>query len=379
MSKKLILFLTALGGGLIALAAFNSVQVGACNVTIDENLTVTPNVISFETVFPQEVLFRPLNVNLSKTFINNPIYDDIEYRIIQRPKPRVDRQADRDYCAAHPTDRVRCYPSLCPYLSKEPDTTPANDSGVPAFHNPGVSSSIAYGRLAKSDNDIADIWTVDLATPCFRGECAQDWASFVKNRNPNANPDTYILDRNLEHERFGCDLVVEVLSISYSKATTRTLGFWQTHTAFTSRIFTEKFGGVMTVGTSTRARTITNIREAGRSILFGAYYASIPKKTNNTNRIAVDKARMQLLQQLVSAKLNCAAFGCVTTTQTLITNADSAYAGTNGSLMITLSGQLDLYNKSGDRIPIPPALGSSGNATPSISQRWANKVFWDSP
>ena len=139
--KKIILGSAA---GVLAIVLFGSIRVGAQNVTIDPNLNVSPNIISFETTFPGEVNFRPLTINLSPDFLQSPIHDDVEYRITQQTKPRIDTQAERDYCKQFPNDLSRCYPSLCPYLSKEPDGAPANDTGVPAFHDPTASSSIAY-------------------------------------------------------------------------------------------------------------------------------------------------------------------------------------------------------------------------------------------
>jgi len=202
--KKIILGSAA---GVLAIVLFGSIRVGAQNVTIDPNLNVSPNIISFETTFPGEVNFRPLTINLSPDFLQSPIHDDVEYRITQQTKPRIDTQAERDYCKQFPNDLSRCYPSLCPYLSKEPDGAPANDTGVPAFHDPTASSSIAYGRLAKSDNDTEDNWVIDLHTPCFRGQCDQS----------NTIPPEYQLDPALNGEVFGCDLVVEVERVSYSK------------------------------------------------------------------------------------------------------------------------------------------------------------------
>lgn len=366
-ARRLFIGIAILGS--FALLAFNALRVTATHVTIDENLSVTPNVVSFETVFPGEVNLRPLSVNLSQAFLGNSIYDDVEYRIIQRTKPRIDGAAEREYCASHPGDYARCYPSLCPYLSKEPDNAPRNDAGVPAYHDPVATSSIAYGRLAKSDSDTEDNWSIDLHAPCFRGQCDQT----------NSVPPQYQLDPALNGQRFGCDLVIEVTNVSYAAAVTRTPGFWQTHTNFTSAVFAANFPSGMTVGTSTHARLVTNATGAAQSRLFGAYYSSIPKKTNNQNRSAVDKVRMQLLQHLVSAKLNCAAFGCAPATQTLVSSADAAYASGTASQMTTLAGQLDVYNNSGDAFPIPPSLGDPGAATPSVSQSRANKPFWDSP
>lgn len=161
--------------------------------------------------------------------------------------------------------------------------------------------------------------------------------------------------------------------------TTRTLGFWQTHTAFTSQVFSDNFTAGMTVGSGGHTRLITNIQSTDQSILFGAYYSSIPKKSDGTNRNAVERARIRLLQHLVTAKLNCAAFGCSLLTQDKITNADAAYAGTSTATMLLYQTQLDIYNNSGDGQPIPPSLGDPGPATPATSQDWANLVFWDTP
>src|SRR3989344_9611211 len=107
--------LTIIGIAFLAIAAvvaFQSSQVGATDVTIDTNLSVTPNVISFETVFPGEVLFRPLNIGLSQGFQESLIHDDVEYRILQQPKPRIDSDEEREYCQQNPFDYTRCYPSL---------------------------------------------------------------------------------------------------------------------------------------------------------------------------------------------------------------------------------------------------------------------------
>ena len=97
------------------------------------------------------------------------------------------------------------------------------------------------------------------------------------------------------------------------------------------------------------------------------------------NRATVDKARIALLQHLVAAKLNCAAFSCGASIKILIANADSAYAAGNISLMGTFASQLNAYNNMGDSFPIPIELGLSGSATPGASSSRANKIFWDSP
>ena len=156
---------------------------------------------------------------------------------------------------------------------------------------------------------------------------------------------------------------------------TRTQGFWQTHTAYTSIVFTnnlsQMFIGVnspVVLGSHKGQLTTTGQ-------LFGAFYSNIAKTTTKANRSALDKARMQLLQQLVAAKLNCAAFGCSASVQLMITAADTAYAGTSASAILASASLLDGYNNSGDTI----IIGSAGSATPKISQSTANLIFWDLP
>ncbi len=159
---------------------------------------------------------------------------------------------------------------------------------------------------------------------------------------------------------------------------TRTQGFWSTHTAFTSSIFNlpamQQF-----VGSVLHKGPITNTLLTGQSELFGGFYSSISNLTTGAKRNNTDKARMVLLQQLLAAKLNCAAFGCDGTILTKIAQADAAFASGNTSQMNTLASQLDAYNNSGDAAPIPVSLGSWGSATPDLSQNYANKVFWNLP
>ncbi len=140
----------------------------------------------------------------------------------------------------------------------------------------------------------------------------------------------------------------------------------------------QKYVGVTTpVVPGSHKGIIANDPGIGSSHLFGAFYSNIAKKTSGQNRQAIDKTRMQLLQQLIAAKLNCAAFGCQTSVQAIITGADNAFAGTNASLIQSFIGQLDAYNNSGDTLAIP--AGSWGKATPQLSQSYANKGFWDNP
>ncbi len=160
---------------------------------------------------------------------------------------------------------------------------------------------------------------------------------------------------------------------------TRTVYFWETHTGFTSSIFTSELGGIMTVGDITHLKMIDNTQSPAVSKLFGAYYSDVSKKTNDEWRTSADYARMMLLQQLVTAKLNCAAFGCSVPINALIAAADTAYAGDDADLMLSLGAQLEAFNNSGEAQAIPPELGPVGSETPETSESIADKVFWNTP
>jgi len=146
---------------------------------------------------------------------------------------------------------------------------------------------------------------------------------------------------------------------------TRTQGFWQTHTVYTSSVFAG-FGGSLTIGSKNVNTT---------SSLFAGFYVSISKISTGGKRSALDQARMQMLQQWLAAELNCKAFGCSGTTQILLTNAATAWAGTNTSLIKSYASQLDAYNNSNDALPI----SVQGSATPKTSQSTASASisFWD--
>lgn len=164
---------------------------------------------------------------------------------------------------------------------------------------------------------------------------------------------------------------------------TRTIGFWQTHTNFTTDMFEDylvpagkNFVGVNApVVPGSHKGILTSIGQ-----VFGGFYAPIAKTTTGMKRAPIDQARVTMLQQLLAAKLNCAAFGCSAATQTLIASADAAYAaGANKNSIMSLSAQLDAFNNSGDANAIPATLPATGKATPKTSQSVANTAFWNQP
>ncbi|OGC55863.1 hypothetical protein A3A78_02390 [candidate division WWE3 bacterium RIFCSPLOWO2_01_FULL_41_18] len=170
---------------------------------------------------------------------------------------------------------------------------------------------------------------------------------------------------------------VECTFLNTKPSPTRTQGFWQTHTNFTSEVFQTVLASPMPIGISPHKGLITTPKQ-----LFGAYYSSIPKKSDGTKRSPLDQARMQLLQQLVTAKLNCAAFGCAASALSLITTADTNYAGTDKAAILASASALDTFNNSGDTIIISPPLPSPGKATPTDSKNLAAGAgiqFWDTP
>jgi len=158
---------------------------------------------------------------------------------------------------------------------------------------------------------------------------------------------------------------------------TRTPGFWKNHTTFTEMIFDTKLGGSMTIGIDPNKMTIDSYAK-----LFGVYFASNNKLSDNkTQRSDIDHARMLLAFQLVTAKLNVAAFGADSSIQKLISDGDAAFSGCNAGLMTSIAAQLDVFNNSGDTILL--GYPAPGKATPKDSQALpdaggkAGLKFWD--
>ena len=270
MKKKIVLGIAAAGTALAMLPLFAAFEAHVINVTarIENALAVSTNSIDFGTVFPQEHLNKPLSIRLSSSFMTEPRVDDVEYFIRQKPKCGITKDngtvlvgptatghislgtvdeviidcgpAPRTLVLDDPaTQQVNeaetwgVLPSLCEYISKEDDKTPDNDGSTTSFHQPWTidNHQIVWndtlGRLAKSENDIDDNWTIDLAVPCFGGHCAQDWLSFVRRitGNPNltqADADAYTQPIANEHKVFGCDLWVEVSGVSVTPTPTPT-------------------------------------------------------------------------------------------------------------------------------------------------------------
>ena len=248
--KKVLLVLFGGVVVILSLPLLAAFEAHVVNVTarIENALNVPLRSINFGTVFPQEHLNKSLEVKLSQSFLDEDRVDDVDYFIRQKPKCGITSQngevldhsstatghvslgpVDEIVIDCGPAPRVLTQgetwgvlPSLCEYISKEPDEDPApgNDGSLASFHEPFtfVGRQLVWndvkGHLAKSAQDIVDNWTIDLAVPCFGGFCAQDWADFVNGINPSADPAQYIQPIENEHKVFGCDLWLEVGGIS---------------------------------------------------------------------------------------------------------------------------------------------------------------------
>jgi hypothetical protein len=231
---------------------------------------------------------------------------------------------------------------------------PAPGEELNEWNNTKTVNNVVPGSVTVTETQPNQYWKLKGAS------CALTGTATVVTANVVGGALTFTLAPGAD---VTCTFVNEKLS------PTRTQGFWQTHTAYTSSVFAAKFGtSTMSIGSPLK-RVIDSA-----SKLFGAWYSSIPKTTTNQQRSALDKARMTLLQQLVTAKLNCAQFGCSQTVKDMIALADQRYTTGTTAQILTSSAALDAFNNSGDSIIIG---GAPGKATPKDSQSLADKIFWN--
>lgn len=254
-------------------AAFSAYEAHVVNVTatIENALSVDTGPMAFGMVFPQEYMTKDLNIGLSNSFLATSRVDDIEYVIKQKPMVKgpcvvtesgifgikvaqalepispcpgdpyanievgnftgpawqyCEENLPQDWATNFNQDNpywTHCFIPLSNYLSKHGSNP--QDTSVDAFHQAYIWSGgkslldpayIAGGRLSKQDGVTSDKWTIDLAVPCFQGECAQDWASFVHKYNEGATPADFILPQGLKGKTFGTQLWVEVTGVSLS-------------------------------------------------------------------------------------------------------------------------------------------------------------------
>jgi hypothetical protein len=159
-------------------------------------------------------------------------------------------------------------------------------------------------------------------------------------------------------------------------ATRRTQGFWATHLAWTSdgQTLTSTIASVAPqlcspIGDGPPGKNINTVAR-----LMGGFWSSIAKKTNGTNRSALDQARMQLVQQLLGAILNHEVFDA--DDGGTISTGISAYCGSSRADMINAASALAGFNESGEYAPFPTGF-VQGNANPQAAKSIANKAYWN--
>ncbi len=226
MKKKIILSSLAVVAMLAGVVTVSAFEAHVINVTaqIENALSVSPKTITFGTVFPQEHKHHDLDINLSQAFLDEDRVKAVSYRIVQKLHPIEQVYASTtedisDVVGATGT----YYPSLCQYLSKHKQDVDQgqNEVQVDSFHKDrhwATSGHVMYDAIAsgylEKDHDTEDLWDIDLAVPCFSGECAQDWPTFVTGINPLVtDPFEYTLSQDLKEATFMCDLWVEVTAI----------------------------------------------------------------------------------------------------------------------------------------------------------------------
>ena len=235
MQKKLTLSLVAVAVVIAGVALTSAFEAHIINVTahIENGLTVSTEEIAFGTVFPQEYVEESFSIGLSESFMAAERVDDVEYVIKQKPKCEckdwIGEGTPTEVCPEgqyapvdYATHACPCgytqMEDLCQFLSKvDADPEDKNDHSHPSYYSIGpdgipmteddfcpiLSADNAKGRLSKIEQDIIDVWTVDLKVPPVEGYVGQEWPeSCSKYIVPNNDID------------YGCDLWIEVTEIS---------------------------------------------------------------------------------------------------------------------------------------------------------------------
>jgi hypothetical protein len=161
--------------------------------------------------------------------------------------------------------------------------------------------------------------------------------------------------------------------------TTRTQGFWATHTPlaniawFGGTAFGHTFPGVAaTAGigdTTLCGRSIDNLAK-----VMGGFWSDISKKTTGVKRSNLDSARMQLLQQLLAAELNASAFDSVPSGGSgKFAIWEAAFCGTNQNAIKSAQQGAASFNTSGDSLTFTPGTSADSKNAKAI----ADKLFWN--
>src|SRR4029079_5138724 len=142
---------------------------------------------------------------------------------------------------------------------------------------------------------------------------------------------------------------------------------------FGGSAFGHTFPGVAgTVGVGNTALCGRPIDTLGK--LMGGFWSDISKTTTNKKRSALDQARMQLLQQLLSAELNASAFGSAAAGGSgQFAVWEAAYCGTNPTTIQNAMQGAASFNNSGDSTTFTPGTSADSKNARAI----ANYIWWD--
>ena len=154
---------------------------------------------------------------------------------------------------------------------------------------------------------------------------------------------------------------------------TRTQGFWSTHFDFARETWLEISPADRIVGSKNVGDGASDVDE-----MLGGFWSNIAKKATGKGKAAkrssLDRARMQLVQQLLAAMLNRQAFG--TNDDGLIATGKAAFAGSDRSAILSAASELAAFNEGGDEEPLPKGV-DPGKANLKTAQKKADKAFWD--
>ena len=157
--------------------------------------------------------------------------------------------------------------------------------------------------------------------------------------------------------------------------TTRTQGFWATHSWLVALVWSPSgttIGGITTNGMTDAERSLCTTTPLTVEQVMGGFWANIAKTSTGVKRTALDQARMQLLQQLLAAILNNQLFGSSPTGMS-IANAISAYCGTDITAIRNAQAAMASFNTSGDSGLFTPGQSADAKHARAI----AAIAFWD--
>jgi len=163
-------------------------------------------------------------------------------------------------------------------------------------------------------------------------------------------------------------------------STTRTQGFWAAHSSITNAVwFGGDIGGVHFDPMSASDRQICidpNPHDLTLTTLgqvLGGFWAGISQTSGNKKRTDLNQARMQLLQQLLAAISNHAAFGSSPSGSVSIAQAKAAFCGIDIDAIKAAQSAMAAFNTSGDNGVFTPGASANGK----LAKTLADIPFWD--